>query len=76
MRRARNGSAPADGSALLNLDAHFDPSDDARPSSGAPFLHMARDEARHCRDLDYSVLGTSRAVNTEALFCTAGSLGV
>lgn len=61
---------------VLNLDAHFDLRDDARPSSGTPFLQMARNEARHGRDLNYSVLGISQAANTETLFRTAESLGV
>jgi formiminoglutamase len=61
---------------VLNLDAHFDLRDDARPSSGTPFLQMARDEREHGRDLNYWVLGISQASNTETLFRTADSLGV
>ncbi|WP_369142760.1 formimidoylglutamase [Streptomyces sp. R44] len=61
---------------VLNLDAHFDLRDDVRPSSGTPFLQMARNERRHGRELDYWALGISQAANTETLFRTAESLGV
>ncbi|MFE5598178.1 formimidoylglutamase [Streptomyces coelicoflavus] len=61
---------------VLNLDAHFDLRDDVRPSSGTPFLQMARDERRHGRTLDYRVLGISQPSNTRRLFDTAASLGV
>ncbi|MCB5906670.1 formimidoylglutamase [Streptomyces pinistramenti] len=61
---------------VLNLDAHFDLRDDPTPSSGTPFLQMARDEERGGRLLDYRVLGISRPSNTERLFRTAGRLGV
>ncbi|MGP3769803.1 formimidoylglutamase [Streptomyces sp. SDT5-1] len=61
---------------VLNLDAHFDLRDDARPSSGTPFLQMAQGERSHGRDLHYWVLGISQPSNTEALFRTAASLGV
>ncbi|MFJ9416550.1 formimidoylglutamase [Streptomyces sp. NPDC101227] len=61
---------------VLNLDAHFDLRDDARPSSGTPFLQMARDEERHGRRLNYWVLGVSQPSNTERLFHTADELGV
>ncbi|MCZ0978788.1 arginase family protein [Streptomyces diastatochromogenes] len=60
---------------VLNLDAHFDLREDVRPSSGTPFLQMARSEARHGRELNYRVLGISQAANTETLFRTAESLG-
>ncbi|MFJ9852474.1 formimidoylglutamase [Streptomyces sp. NPDC101150] len=61
---------------VLNLDAHFDLRDDARPSSGTPFLQMARDEERRGRRLNYWVLGVSQPSNTERLFHTADELGV
>ncbi|TSB22704.1 formimidoylglutamase [Streptomyces sp. NBC_01525] len=61
---------------VLNLDAHFDLRDAPRPSSGTPFLQMARDEERQGRRLDYRVLGISRLSNTERLFRTADRLGV
>lgn len=61
---------------VLNLDAHFDLRDDVRPSSGTPFLQMARDEERAGRRLDYRVLGVSQPSNTRRLFRTADDLGV
>ncbi|MDI3406247.1 formimidoylglutamase [Streptomyces cavernicola] len=62
--------------AVLNLDAHFDLRDDVRPSSGTPFLQMARGEEELGRRLNYQVLGVSQPSNTEHLFRTADSLGV
>ena len=61
---------------VLNLDAHFDLRDEPVPSSGTPFLQMARAEAAAGRDFRYAVVGISEASNTKALFDTAGSLGV
>ncbi|MCB5280738.1 formimidoylglutamase [Arthrobacter sp. AL08] len=61
---------------VLNLDAHFDLRDEARPSSGTPFLQMARTEAAAGRELRYAVLGISEPNNTRALFRTAAELGV
>ncbi|NBE54994.1 formimidoylglutamase [Streptomyces sp. YC537] len=61
---------------VLNLDAHFDLRDDVRPSSGTPFLQMARDEEARGRRLDYRVLGVSQPSNTQRLFRTADELGV
>jgi formiminoglutamase len=61
---------------VLNLDAHFDLRDDDLPSSGTPFLQMARSEERHGRQLNYWVLGVSQPSNTERLFRTADRLGV
>ncbi|MFI9048714.1 formimidoylglutamase [Streptomyces sp. NPDC053427] len=61
---------------VLNLDAHFDLRDDARPSSGTPFLQMARSEEERGRRLNYRVLGVSQPSNTERLFHTADELGV
>jgi formiminoglutamase len=61
---------------VLNLDAHFDLRDDARASSGTPFLQMARDEARCGRRLNYWVLGISQPSNTQRLFRAAADLGV
>ncbi|MET8572793.1 formimidoylglutamase [Streptomyces sp. NPDC004783] len=61
---------------VLNLDAHFDLRDDVRPSSGTPFLQMARSEQRHSREFNYWVLGVSQPSNTERLFRTADALGV
>ncbi|HSL35646.1 MAG TPA: formimidoylglutamase, partial [Arthrobacter sp.] len=61
---------------VLNLDAHFDLRDEAVPSSGTPFLQMARAEAAAGRELRYAVVGISEPNNTRALFRTAGELGV
>ncbi len=61
---------------VLNLDAHFDLRDEARPSSGTPFLQMARAEAAAGRELQYAVVGISEPNNTRALFRTAADLGV
>ena len=61
---------------VLNLDAHFDLRDEPVPSSGTPFLQMARAEARAGRDFRYAVVGISEANNTRALFDTADRLGV
>lgn len=61
---------------VLNLDAHFDLRDEAVPSSGTPFLQMARAEAAAGRELHYAVVGISEANNTRTLFDTADRLGV
>ncbi|SEL46878.1 formimidoylglutamase [Streptacidiphilus jiangxiensis] len=61
---------------VLNLDAHFDLRDEPVPSSGTPFLQMARDEQAAGRRLNYWVLGVSQPSNTTTLFRTADRLGV
>lgn len=61
---------------VLNLDAHFDLRDDVRPSSGTPFLQMARSEEQRGRALNYWVLGVSQPSNTQQLYATASRLGV
>lgn len=61
---------------ILNLDAHFDLRDGPVPSSGTPFLQMARAEAEAGRDFRYAVLGISEPNNTRILFDTADKLGV
>lgn len=61
---------------VLNLDAHFDLRDAQAPSSGTPFLQMARAEAAAGRELAYAVVGISEPNNTAALFRTAAGLGV
>jgi formiminoglutamase len=61
---------------VLNLDAHFDLRDEPRPTSGTPFLQMARAEAAEGRALQYAALGISRPGNTRALFDRADELGV
>lgn len=61
---------------VLNLDAHFDLRDEAAPSSGTPFLQMAKAEAAAGRELKYAVVGISELNNTRALFTAADRLGV
>ncbi|WP_104086978.1 formimidoylglutamase [Arthrobacter sp. GMC3] len=61
---------------VLNLDAHFDLRNDPSPSSGTPFLQMARAEAAADRELNYAVVGISEPNNTRALFDTAHELDV
>ncbi|WP_432245515.1 formimidoylglutamase [Arthrobacter sp. G.S.26] len=61
---------------VLNLDAHFDLRDEPLPSSGTPFLQMARAEAAAGRELRYAVVGISETNNTRALFDTARKLDV
>lgn len=61
---------------ILNLDAHFDLREAPRPSSGTPFLQIARDEAAAGRTFSYAVVGVSEANNTRVLFDTARELGV
>ncbi|MFB0839892.1 formimidoylglutamase [Arthrobacter sp. E44] len=61
---------------VLNLDAHFDLRDEPIPSSGTPFLQMARAEADAGRGFRYAVVGISEPNNTQVLFDTADKLGV
>jgi formiminoglutamase len=61
---------------VLNLDAHFDLRDEPEPSSGTPFLQMAKAEEAAERELNYAVVGISEPNNTRALFNTAKRLGV
>jgi formiminoglutamase len=61
---------------ILNLDAHFDLRQDAAPSSGTPFLQIAKAEAAAGRPFRYAVAGISEPNNTDALFATARRLGV
>jgi len=61
---------------VLNLDAHFDLRDEPVPSSGTPFLQMAKAEAAAGRELQYAVVGISEPNNTRVLFDTADRLGV
>lgn len=62
---------------VLNLDAHFDLRREDRPTSGTPFLQMARaeEEAGHA-PLNYAVLGIAQPANTGVLFSRARELGV
>ncbi|GEC99520.1 formimidoylglutamase [Kocuria varians] len=61
---------------VLNLDAHFDLRQADEPSSGTPFLQMARADQEAGRRFDYTVLGISEPNNTGVLFETADELGV
>ncbi|KUP27919.1 formimidoylglutamase [Kocuria rhizophila] len=61
---------------VLNLDAHFDLRQADEPSSGTPFLQMARADQEAGRTFDYTVLGISEPNNTGVLFRTAEELGV
>ncbi len=61
---------------VLNLDAHFDLREAPAPSSGTPFLQMARAEAAAARELNYAVVGISEPNNTRVLFDTAHELDV
>jgi formiminoglutamase len=61
---------------VLNLDAHFDLREAPIPSSGTPFLQMARAEAAAGRELNYAVVGISEPNNTRVLFDTAHELDV
>ncbi len=61
---------------VLNLDAHFDLREAPTPSSGTPFLQMARAEAAAGRELNYAVVGISEPNNTQVLFETAHELDV
>ena len=61
---------------VLNLDAHFDLRDEPRPTSGTPFLQMARAEEAEGRELNYAVVGIAEPSNTEILFERARELGV
>lgn len=61
---------------VLNLDAHFDLREEDRPTSGTPFLQIARDRQAHGLEVHYAVLGVSAASNTGALFARAGELDV
>lgn len=64
------------GLGVLNLDAHFDLRQEERPTSGTPFLQIARSREADGLDPNYSVLGVSRASNTSTLFETAHHLRV
>ncbi len=61
---------------VLNLDAHFDLREEDRPTSGTPFLQIARDRQAQGLEVHYAVLGVSTASNTGVLFDTAAELDV
>lgn len=73
-----SGAGPRAGErwGVLNLDAHFDLREEARPTSGTPFAQMAAAERAAGRDLRYAVLGIAEPSNTGALFARAEELGV
>lgn len=76
-RSQRFGAEEAMGrTVVVNLDAHFDLRQAGRPSSGTPFLQMARAEQEAGRHLDYAVVGIAEPSNTTVLFDTARQLGV
>ena len=61
---------------ILNLDAHFDLREADRPSSGTPFLQIARERQSVGHEFRYAVVGISEQSNTTALFDRARELGV
>lgn len=60
---------------VLNLDAHFDLREADVPTSGTPFLQIARDRQAAGEEMHYAVVGISRTSNTGVLFETAESIG-
>lgn len=74
--RTRNDRLKGQRVGVLNLDAHFDLREADEPSSGTPFLQMARADQEAGRTFDYTVLGISEPNNTGILFRTADELGV
>ena len=74
----RSGLGPRAGQrwGVLNLDAHFDLREEARPTSGTPFAQMAAAEREVGRALRYAVLGIAEPSNTAVLFERAAQLGV
>ena len=61
---------------ILNLDSHFDIRREPQATSGTPFLQALDDASRRLFQLEYRVMGISRAANTRALFETAKEHGV
>jgi len=63
---------------IINFDAHFDMREtiDGKPSSGTPFLQIAKDLQKNDLDFNYFVLGIQRVSNTPKLFQTAEKWGV
>lgn len=62
--------------AVVNVDAHYDLREADRPTSGTPFLQMARADEAAGRRFDYTVVGIAETGNTRVLFETAERLGV
>lgn len=60
---------------VINLDAHLDLREADRPTSGTPFLQIARDRRERGLDVRYAAIGVSTASNTTALFDTARDIG-
>lgn len=63
---------------IINFDAHFDMREtvDNKPSSGTPFLQIAKDLQKNGQPFNYFVLGIQRVSNTPKLFKTAEHWGV
>lgn len=74
--RARSTTLGSARIGVLNLDAHFDLRAADFPTSGTPFLQMAKADAEAGRGFRYTVLGIAEPSNTRALFDTARRLGV
>lgn len=68
------GLGPRPGLGVLNLDAHFDLREAVVPTSGTPFLQIARDRQDAGVGMDYAVVGISRTSNTGVLFDVAASI--
>ncbi|KRE35788.1 formimidoylglutamase [Janibacter sp. Soil728] len=69
------GLGPRPRMGVLNLDAHFDLREADVPTSGTPFLQIARERRATGVDMRYAVVGISRTSNTGVLFETAESIG-
>lgn len=61
---------------VLNLDAHFDLREAPQPTSGTPFLQMAKAQTALGEEFRYCVVGISEHSNTSVLFHRAHHLGV
>ncbi|MDO4898733.1 MAG: formimidoylglutamase [Rothia sp. (in: high G+C Gram-positive bacteria)] len=61
---------------ILNLDAHFDLRQAARPSSGTPFRQALEAEKAAGTQAYYAVIGIAQPANTQVLFDTAHEYGV
>lgn len=69
------GLGPRPRMGVLNLDAHFDLREADVPTSGTPFLQIARERQAAGVEMQYAVVGISRTSNTGVLFETARSIG-
>ncbi len=62
---------------IINIDAHFDLRNDPHaPTSGTPFLQMARFMEQEGKPFQYMCLGIQPTGNTKALYKTASQKGV